>query len=203
MSTAPVQAGAPGNRPAARTVAAWLAVPLAGSALLGLLAGYIWGEIAPRAQLQAIGAGAAQLVHTETTAFIVADAWFCGIGAAAGLVAGVLGYRFLLTPRAGARAAGGVRAAATAGLILGGVAGALVMLWVGQQIGLSGYDHQLAASPDGTLFRASLTLGAKSALVFWPMVTAIVILASEWGTRHPADRRVQHADGSAAGRPSS
>lgn len=203
MSTAPVQADPPGKRPAARAAAAWFAVPLAGSALLGLLAGYIWGEVAPRALLQEVGAGTAQLVNAETSAFIVADGWFCVISAAAGLITGILGYLFLLTPRAGVRMTAGVRAAAAAGLILGGVAAGFVMLWLGQQIGLSGYDHHLAASPDGTLFPASLTLGAKSALVFWPMLTAIVILVSEWGSRRPAGERVQHADGSAAGGPSS
>jgi hypothetical protein len=219
MSTVPVEAGAPRRWPVVRTAAAWFAVPLVGSALLGLLAGFIWGEVAPRALLQEIGVGTAELVNAETTAFIAADAWFCVIGAAAGLIAGMLGYWFLLAPRAAtrgardarggqgaprargprnARPAGGARAAAAAGLILGGLVGALVMLWLGQQVGLSGYDHHLAASPNGTFFPASLTLGAKSALAFWPMVTAIIILVSEWGTA-----RVQHADGSAAGRPSS
>jgi hypothetical protein len=167
----------------ARTAAVWFAVPLAGSALLGLLAGFIWGEVAPRALLQEIGSGTAQLVNAETTAFIVADAWFCAIGAAAGLITGVLGYWFLLTPPAGTRSQRDVRAASTLGLIVGAVAGALVMLWLGERIGLSGYDHHLAASPDGTLFPASLSLGAKSALVFWPMFTAVVILIAEWGAR--------------------
>jgi hypothetical protein len=203
MSTAPIQSDVPGKRPAVRAAAVWFAVPLAGSALLGLLAGYIWGEVAPRALLQEVGAGTAQLVNAETSAFIVADGWFCVIGAVAGLITGMLGCLFLLTPRAGARGAGHVRAAAAAGLIAGGVAGGFVMLWLGEQIGLSGYDHHLAASPNGTLFPASLTLGAKSALAFWPMLTAIVILVSEWGTRRPADERVQHADGSATGGPSS
>lgn len=185
MSTAPVQPDAAGKRPVARAAAAWFAVALAGSALLGLLAGYIWGEVAPRAVLQEVGAGTAQLVNVETTAFIAADAWFCAIGAAAGLITGLLGYRFLLAPRTGTRAAGGVRAAVTAGLVLGAVAGAFVMLWLGQQVGLSGYDHHLAASPNGTRFPASLALGAKSALAFWPLFTAVIILVSEWGTRRP------------------
>ena len=57
------------------------------------------------------------------------------------------------------------------------------MLWLGSQIGLSGYNHLLASSPKGTLFSASLTLGAKSALAFWPLLTGVVILVAEWGTR--------------------
>jgi hypothetical protein len=182
MTTAPEQTSPPGGRPAVRGVLTWFAVPAAGTALLGLLAGLIWGEAAPRALFQEVGSGTAQLVNSETTAFIAADAWFCGIGVAAGLITGVLGYRFGV-----ARRAGGARAAVTAGLILGAVAGAFIMLWLGEQIGLSAYNQQLASSPNGTLFHASLALGAKSALAFWPMFTAIVILVAEWGTRRTED----------------
>lgn len=187
MGMVPVRAGAPGKQPVTGAVAAWFAVALAGSALLGLLGGFIWGEAAPRALLQEVSPGAAQLVNPETTAFIVADAWFCVISAVAGLLTGLLGYRFLLTARSGARAVGAVRAAAAGGLILGGVAGALVMLWLGEQIGLSGFNQHLAYSRAGALFPASLALGAKSALAFWPMFTAIVILVGDWGRRRPDD----------------
>jgi hypothetical protein len=189
MGMTPAQASAPGpgpRQPGARAVIAWFAVALAGSALLGLLAGLIWGEVAPRALLQEVSPGTAEFVNVETSAFIVADGWFCLISAVAGLITGLLGYRFLLAARTGARAAEGVRAAAAAGLILGGIAGAFVMLWLGEQIGLSGYDQHLASSPAGTLFPASLALGAKSALAFWPLVTAVIILVSEWGTRRSA-----------------
>jgi hypothetical protein len=161
-------------------------VALAGSALLGLLAGLIWSEVAPRALLQEVSPGTAEFVNVETSAFIVADGWFCLISAAAGLITGLLGYRFLLAARTGARTAEGVRAAAAAGLILGGIAGAFVMLWLGEQIGLAGYDQHLVSSPAGTLFPGSLALGAKSALAFWPLVTAVIILVSEWGTRRSA-----------------
>ncbi len=184
MDMAPEQASPRGGHPAGRGALVWFAVPLVGSALIGLLAGLVWGEVAPRALLQEIGSGTAQLVNAETTAFIAADAWFCGIGVVAGLITGLLGYRFVVHPRAGT-----ARAAAAAGLILGAVAGAFVMLWLGEQIGLSGYNQHLAASPNGTLFHASLALGAKSALAFWPMFTAIVILVTEWG-----NRRAQNAD---------
>lgn len=184
MDTASAQASRPGERPVSRA-AAWFAVTLAGSALLGLPAGLIWGEIAPRPLLREVGSGTAQLVNAETTAFIVADAWFCLIAAVAGLLTGLVGYRL-----ASARRDDAAGPAGAAGLILGAVAGAFLMLWVGEQIGLSGYGQHLAASPKGTLFLAPLALGAKTALAFWPMVTAIVILVTEWGTRparHPAE----------------
>ena len=161
---------------------AGFAVALIGSAVIGLPAGLIWGEAAPRALLQEISAGTAELVNVETRAYVGADAWFCGIAAVAGLLTGVLGYRFLVT-----RFGPGGRAAVTAGLVLGAVAGAFVMLWLGGQIGLSGYNHELASSHNGTMFYESLSLGAKSALVFWPLLTSIVILVAEWGTRREAD----------------
>jgi hypothetical protein len=171
----------PGNRPARGAIAGFT-LAVAGSAVIGLLGGLIWGEAAPRAMLQEIGTGTAQLVNAETSAFVGADAWFVGISVVAGLLTGLAGYRFLMA-RAGQQA----RLAATVGLILGAIAAALVMLWLGEQIGLSAYNQHLASSPKGTLFPASLGLGAKSALVFWPMFTAIVILVAEWGTRHQGD----------------
>jgi hypothetical protein len=178
------------KRPSARSAIAWCAAALAGSAILGLLGGLIWELVAPRATLQEIGAGTAELVDAETRAFITADVWFCAIAVVAGLLTGLLGYRFAVAPRTG-----GARALAASCLILGGLAGALVMLWLGERIGQSGYDQHLASSPNGTLFPATLALGAKSALAFWPMFTAIVLLVAEWGTRTTADpaEQVQQA----------
>jgi hypothetical protein len=115
-------------------------------------------------------------VNAESAAFIVADAWFALITAVGGLITGVLGYRILVR-RAGA--------AATAGLVLGAVGAALLALWVGDNIGLGTYNHLLASSANGTFFHASLGLGAKSALAFWPLCTSGVILVSEAGARHP------------------
>jgi len=158
------------------------AAALAGSAVLGVAAGLIWAAVAPRALLQEVGHGEAQLVNAETTAFIAADAWFCVIAVVAGLLTGLVGYRF-----ASARRDDAAGPASAAGLILGAIAGAFLMLWVGEQIGSSGYDQHLAASPKGTLFLAPLALGAKTALVFWPLVTAIIILVTEWGTRRADD----------------
>jgi len=182
MDTGPAQASRPAERAPARRAAAWFAVTLAGSALLGLLAGLIWGAAAPRALLREVGSGTAQLVNAETTAFIAADAWFCGIAVVAGLLTGLVGYRF-----ASARRDDAAGPASAAGLILGAIVGSFVMLWIGEQIGVSGYDQHLAASPKGTLFLAPLALGAKTALVFWPMATAIVILVTEWGSRRAVD----------------
>jgi hypothetical protein len=150
------------------------AVALVGSAVLGLVAGLIWAAVAPRPLLQEVAPGEAQLVNAETSAYIVADAWFCLVAAIGGLITGVLGYRVLIR-RAGWMAA--------AGLILGAVTAALLALWAGENTGLSGYDHLLATAQVGTFFRASLGLGTKSALAFWPLLTSLVIVVGESGAR--------------------
>jgi hypothetical protein len=142
--------------------------------VLGVVAGAIWAAVAPRAVLQEVARGEAELVNPESNAFIVADVWFCLIMLVGGVITGVVGYR-LLVRRAGWPA--------TAGLILGAVVAALLALWVGENIGLGTYNHLLASSRNGTLFRSSLALGAKSALAFWPMLTSVVILLAESGGR--------------------
>jgi hypothetical protein len=143
------------------------------------VAGLIWAVVAPRPLLQEVAHGEAELVNAETTAFIVADAWFALITAVGGLITGTIGYR-LLVRRAGA--------AATAGLVLGAVAAGLVALWVGDNIGLGTYNHLLATSAARTYFHASLALGAKSTLAFWPLFTSGVILLAESGARRSASR---------------
>lgn len=144
------------------------------SVLLGVAGGLVWALVAPRALLQEVGSGTAEVVNAETSAFVAADGWFCVIAAVCGLITGVLGC-WLAVRRVGPLAA--------LGLIAGAVAGAFVMLWIGENIGLSTYNHQLATAANGSFFNSSLALGAKSALVFWPMVTGAVIALREFGAR--------------------
>jgi hypothetical protein len=186
MATVPEMPEVPGSRGlrGRRSTAAWVVAVLVGSAVLGLLGGVIWGEFAPRAMLQEISTGTAQVINVETRAYFGADVWFSAITVVAGLLAGLLGYRFAVAPRDGT-----ARATVAAALIVGALAGELVMLWLGERIGLSTYDHELAASANGTLFSASLALGSKSALAFWPLFTAIVLLIAEWGTRPASSQR--------------
>ena len=157
------------------------------------MAGLIWAAVAPRPLLEEIARGEAELINAETTAYIAADAWFALITAVGGLITGILGYRILVR-RAGA--------AATAGLVIGAVAAALLALWVGENIGLGTYNHLLASSPAGTVFHSSLALGAKSTLAFWPLCTSLVILIAESGARRssrtPAGTRRKHARGGPA-----
>jgi hypothetical protein len=152
-------------------------VALAGSALLGVVAGLIWAAVAPRAILQEVGSGQAQLVNAESSAYIVADVWFCAVTVVGGLITGILGYRF------GVRRAGWM---AAVGLVLGAVAAAWLTLLIGEHIGLGTYNHLLETSRNGVFFHDSLALGAKSALAFWPLLTSAVILMGESGARRSA-----------------
>jgi hypothetical protein len=137
----------------------------AGTALLGLAAGYLWSLIAPRAALVVITPGSAGLVQVETNAFIVADATFCLIVVAGGVVSGALGY-LLAVRRHGPLP--------MAGLLAGALAAGYLARWAGEQSGLTTFHHLLATLPAGAHLRDSLTLRASAALAFWPIAAGMV-----------------------------
>ena len=138
----------------------------AASALLGVLTGFLWSAVAPRALLVVAGRGVAYVANAETSAFIAADAWFCLLTAAAGLICGVAGY-LLAVRRHGA--------AALTGLVLGGVAAAALAMWIGQQQGLASFRSALAVSAAGVRLREPLALGGHGALAFWPLLVGLVV----------------------------
>jgi hypothetical protein len=145
-------------------IGASLAV-VAGTALLGLAAGYGWSLVAPRGLLVMVGPRAAGLVQVETDAFIAADVAFCLIGLAGGVVSGALGY-LLAVRRYGPLP--------MAGVLAGGVAAAYLARWVGEQSGLATFHHLLATLPAGASLHDSLTLGATGALAFWPLAAGLM-----------------------------
>jgi hypothetical protein len=144
-------------------VAASLAVA-GGTALLGLLTGYAWSVLAPRAALVVISPGTASLVQVETSAFIAADAVFCLLTVAGGVVSGALGY-LLAVRRYGPLA--------MAGVLAGALAAAYLTRWVGERSGLATFHHLLATLPAGARLRDTLTLGATGALAFWPLAAGL------------------------------
>lgn len=183
----------PSRRDAVPAVVAALAVA-AGTAALGVLAGFIWAAVAPRPLLVMTAPGAAALVNTETSAFIAADAAFCLVCLAGGAISGALGYLFAVRKHG---------PLAMAGLLAGALAAAFVTRWVGQHAGLAAFQHQLATLPVGARLRDSLKLGATGALGLWLLAAAVVaggleLLASPG--RHRARRStpvVRHVDGPA------
>jgi hypothetical protein len=165
----------PGSVPAARRVTAGQAVlallgTAAASAAAGLLAGLLWSVLAPGALLVVQGHGVAYVQSAETSAFIVADGWFCLVTALGGLVCGLAGY-FIAVRRYGVLA--------LLGLVLGGVGAAVLAMWAGQQQGRASFRAQLAVSHAGAHLHEPLSLGGLGPLAFWPMFAAIVVGAIE------------------------
>jgi hypothetical protein len=137
---------------------------VAGTALLGLAAGYVWSQAAPRALLVVVSPGAAGLVHTETAAFIAADLTFCLIGLAGGVLSGALGYLL------GVRRYGPLPMAA---VLVGALAAALLARWAGQQAGLASFHHLLATLPAGRDLLDPLTLRATGGIACWPFAAGL------------------------------
>lgn len=164
------------------------AATVAGTALLGLAAGYLWAAVAPRALLVMTGHGTAALVNVETRAYIGADVAFCLVCLAGGVVSGALGY-LLAVRRHGP--------VAMAGVLVGALAAALVTRWAGEQAGLAAFHHLLATLPRGARLRDSLSLRATSALAAWPLAAGLTAGGIELGATRPRPPR----PGSVPGRP--
>jgi hypothetical protein len=147
-----------------RGVVACLGVA-AGTALLGLVAGFLWAVVAPRPLLVMTGHGTAAVINVETSAFIAGDGWYCFICLAGGAVTGLFGY-LLAVRRYGP--------VAMIMVLVSALAAALITLWVGEHVGLASYHHLLATRPAGARLRAGLALGARSAIAFWPLGAGLV-----------------------------
>jgi hypothetical protein len=141
---------------------------LIGSGLLGLAGGLLWTQLAPRAVYVVVARGSADVVNPETSAFIAADAWYCLIGAAGGLIIGLAGYLFAV------RRYGPVpMAAILAGSVLAGIAAR----WVGEHQGLHQFDRQLLTVHQGTLLHAPLALAGDTKAAIWPTVASLPAVA--------------------------
>jgi hypothetical protein len=138
---------------------------LVGTALLGVAGGFLWAAIAPRAALVIVGHGLANVVNSETNAFIAADGWYCVTCLVGGVISGLLGYVFAV------RRHGPV---AMAAVLIGALAAGLITLWIGQQSGLSTYHHLLATLPAGAYFHDQLVLGSRGAIAFWPLAAGLM-----------------------------
>jgi len=147
------------------TALAILVTVIAGTALLGVAAGFGWAAVAPRALVVVVGPGSPYPVNTETSAFIAADGWFTLLTVTGGIVSGLLGYA-LAVRRHGAPA--------MAGILAGGAAAALIAKWIGQQSGAAAYHHVLAVGRPGVVLQAPLILGGRGALAFWPLAAGLV-----------------------------
>ncbi len=147
-----------------RALAASLAV-VAGTAVLGVAGGFLWSAVAPRAALVVTGPGVADVVNSETNAFIAADGWYCLICVAGGVISGLLGYR-LAVRRHGPLA--------MAAVLIGALAAGLITLWIGEQSGLATFHHLLGTLRAGAHMQAQLALASRGAIAFWPLAAGLM-----------------------------
>jgi hypothetical protein len=184
----------PGAAPvpdAGRAAAGWrrvlvtsLAV-LVGTALLGVAGGFLWAVVAPRAAFVMVGNGVANVVNSETNAFIAADGWYCLICLLGGVMTGLLGH-WLAVRRHGP--------VAMAAVLIGALAAGLITLWIGEQSGLSTFHHLLATLPSGAHFQTQLVLGSRSAIAFWPLAAGLMAGSLELSAALRDRRQEQEQD---------
>jgi hypothetical protein len=156
----------PGPEPRRAVLAAVLL--LVAGAVLGVIGGLIWADIAPRVvyQVYVVNPPTAYATNPETSAFIAADGIYTFIGLAGGALLGLAGYWL------GVRKYG---PAPMVGLVLGAVAGAFLARWIGNlATGGRSFDNVLATSKPGAFLHAPISLGASGAIVFWPVAAALV-----------------------------
>jgi hypothetical protein len=160
----------PGNDLATSGRATWVAISgvLLGSAIIGLLGGFVWNGVAPRAAYVVIGRGSADVVNPETTAFIASDATYCLIAVVGGLIIGIAGYQ-LAVRRYGP--------AAMAAVVVGSLIAGYVARLVGQHVDLSHFNNQLLTSRLGTILHAPPALGAEPSVIMWPAIAVWTLAA--------------------------
>lgn len=151
-----------------RTEALIAVLLLAGSALLGVLAGLLWHWLAPKVPLYA-DSSAVYLKDPEGEQAVGADGTFALIGAGAGLVAAAVAYWRTR------RRQGGVTVAL--GLVAGGLLGGYIAMKLGTALGPGGNVIATAKSvPTGSTFYGPLKLTAKGVLLTWPAAAMVVLI---------------------------
>ncbi|MFC1403820.1 MULTISPECIES: hypothetical protein [Streptacidiphilus] len=161
---------APAGKPqrSVRTEALIAVLLLAGSALLGVLAGFLWHWLAPKVPLYA-DSSAVYLKDPEGEQAIGADGTFAIIGGCAGLLAGAVAYWL------SRRRQGGVTVAL--GLVAGGLLGGYIAMKLGTALGPGGNVIATAKSvPTGSTFYGPLKLTAKGVLLTWPAAAMVVLI---------------------------
>jgi hypothetical protein len=141
---------------------------LLGSGIIGLLAGFVWSGVAPRAAYVVISRGSADVVNPETTAFIASDVTYCLIAVVGGLIIGIAGYR-LAVRRYGP--------APMASVLVGSALAGYLARLVGQNIDLAQFNMQLLTSRPGTILHAPPVLGADTSMIMWPAIAVWTLAA--------------------------
>ena len=146
-----------------------------GLGVAGLVGGFGWLLLAPRAQIR-MDADGGYFVDPSPRQYVQADFLFAGISLVLGVAVGLLVWRRLKEfPRA-----------AVVGLAVGGSAASLLMWAIGHQFGKIDRAAALKA-PVGTIVQDSLDLTAHGLLVMLPVVAVATWLLVDLldGRRNP------------------
>lgn len=134
--------------------------------LVGAPLGLLWAGFAPRADVVVMGQ-AVNLTEAYGDAFIAADAFFLAAVLLAGLVGGLVAWRF--------GAAHGP--AVVVALTVGGLAAAYVAMTVGEQVGFETLRAAVRSGGQGA-FQLNLELKADTALLGWPLASLVAYLSA-------------------------
>lgn len=127
-----------------------------GCVLLGAPVGLAWSAVTPRPEVDVTAAGP-QLVDSGTSAFIAADGFFLVAVVLAGVLTGLLAWRWR-----GRRRGPGL----VLGLLVGGLLAAEVARRTGELVGLNAAREAVAAGRQGVV-ELAVQLRSTSALVGW------------------------------------
>lgn len=139
---------------------------LAAVVVLGAPFGLLWAAIAPNVPVVVTDRGPI-FTEAQPEELAAADGWFAILGAAVGLFAAVGAW---LAAR---------HARGELGLVavtVGAVGAGLIAWWLGRQIGLSGYQANLAAAETGTYLERPPDLRAYSLGLWPPRVLGVVLV---------------------------
>jgi hypothetical protein len=144
-------------------------------ALLGLLIGFWWAEVAPRVTLTVFEVGKAAQNNEVAESLIAADGWFALIGAGLGLATGALAWTV--------RPARGVLLLLA--LVVGSFGGAVVAWRFGVWLGRHPTPKEAGVifSHVGATLRQPLGLRAKAALFFQPFGAVLAAVLAAGFTR--------------------
>ncbi|MBP2702312.1 hypothetical protein JOL79_00695 [Microbispora sp. RL4-1S] len=144
---------------------ATIALTVLASALLGVVAGFVWAALAPATRYVLVDGGP-QPADPETQTLIAADGWFAVVTGAAGLLCAAVAY--LLARRRPVEA--------LTGLTAGGLLAAYVALLVGGTV--KGVVR--ASAPGGLTTTTSLGVTAHGVLLAWPLLATALFWLIEF-----------------------
>lgn len=147
------------RRNATAFLGAALLLPLAGAPVA-----LLWRAVTPKVGIARTASGP-QPTAGESNQFFAIDGWFLVVTVAAGLLLGVVAWRFLRGRGLGA----------PVGIAVGGLAAAAVTAAVGARLVVDSYMYGYCTMPDleCSVYDGTMTLRVPGAIVAWPVAMLV------------------------------